>query len=586
MKVATPIASSFLIYLTGLFASLVFFKKAKKFLYESRMALFAISLVLGFGFGVSAYLQTQQNVHAEIQSILESPNQPIGVGKGTFPGRVVWIHDTNAVNQTSANDYLSLDENTNQQEVNNMLSKAIRDLTGKGTDREAWNEIFKYYNRTHNRGNVGYTAGEKIVIKINLNNLGIGPAVDTSPKIVFAVLNQLVNVAGVPQIDISFGDPGRDVSDIFWTDIHPTFPIVKYWGSTSGRTPIVQSSKIEFYSSDGNIQNYLPQCYVDATYLINIPVFKEHHRAGVSLCSKNHFGTLLRFSSDGTAFPYHYSLPCTQGNDTVDNGGYGKYRIFVDFIGHKDLGGKTILYLIDGLWSSTNYGDPAWKWRMAPFNNSYPASIFVSQDPVAIESVGFDFLHNEFSAGNPSGNAFPQYSGVDDFLHQAADSVNWPSTIIYHPNGDGVRLPGSMGVHEHWNNATNKQYSRNLGKSEGIELISEEVVTAVDNAEQNSYADEFQIMQNYPNPFNPSTTITYSLPEQSKIDIIIYDVQGRVLRTFNRGVQSPGRQQIVWDGTNNRGNQLSSGIYLYRVKATSYDGKKIFDRSAKMLMMK
>ena len=147
---------------------------------------------------------------------------------------------------------------------------------------------------------------------------------------------------------------------------------------------------------------------------------------------------------------------------TVDNGGYRKYRIFVDFIGHKDLGGKTILYLFDGLWSSTNYGDPPWKWRMAPFNTSYPASIFASQDPVAIESVGFDFLRTEFYNGNPSGNAFPQYSGVDDFLHQAADSVNWPEDIKYDPDGNGTYLPRSMGVHEHWNNSTEMKYSRDL----------------------------------------------------------------------------------------------------------------------------
>ena len=50
---------------------------------------------------------------------------------------------------------------------------------------------------------------------------------------------------------------------------------------------------------------------------------------------------------------------------------------FTDFLGHKDLGGKTILYLFDALWSSTNYGDPPWKWKMAPFNNTYPSGIDV-----------------------------------------------------------------------------------------------------------------------------------------------------------------------------------------------------------------
>jgi len=60
---------------------------------------------------------------------------------------------------------------------------------------------------------------------------------------------------------------------------------------------------------------------------------------------------------------------------------------------------------------------------------------------------------------------------VDDYLHQAADSVNWPEGINYDPDNSGKAI-SSLGVHEHWNNAVNKQYSRNLGKSYGIELIS------------------------------------------------------------------------------------------------------------------
>jgi hypothetical protein len=60
---------------------------------------------------------------------------------------------------------------------------------------------------------------------------------------------------------------------------------------------------------------------------------------------------------------------------------------------------------------------------------------------------------------------------VDDYLHQAADSVNWPVGIVYTPNGDGITIPKSLGVHEHWNNPMDKQYSRNLGTGEGIELV-------------------------------------------------------------------------------------------------------------------
>ena len=65
----------------------------------------------------------------------------------------------------------------------------------------------------------------------------------------------------------------------------------------------------------------------------------------------------------------------------------------------------------------------------------------------------------------------PNINGVDDYLHQAADSSNWPKGIIYDPDNSGKPIP-SLGVHEHWNNPVNKQYSRNLGRSHGIELVS------------------------------------------------------------------------------------------------------------------
>jgi hypothetical protein len=523
---------------------------------------------------------------------LEEPNQPIGTGKGIFPGRVVWIRDSAAVDEQCSNssgDYWWMDTNTDQARVSHMISEALKSLTGKESDAEAWDAIFRYYNQTHARGDKGYTPGEKIVIKINLNN---GPSgenqinrsdnrvVDTSPQIVFGVLDQLINVAGIAQADIGFGDPGRNVDNIFWNKFHSIFPDVKYWGSDNGRTPIVQSDSPELYPSDGGIENYLPTCYLEAAYMINIPVFKQHHRGGISLTSKNHFGTFVPFL--GNAFPLHYSLPCTEGDGNVNNGEYNQYRIFVDFIGHKDLGGKTILYLIDGLWSSTNYGDPPWKWRTAPFNNSYPASIFASQDPVAIESVGFDFLYDEFYVGNPSGNAFPHYSGVDDFLHQAADSVNWPQDILYDPEADGSYLPRSMGVHEHWNNPIDKKYSRNLGTGSGIELVTESLTSVKGNKYDNGPA-EFYLENNFPNPFNPSTTIKYTVSEPADLDLSIYNCQGEHLETLVHGFHSTGTYKVVWDGRIN-GLIASSGIYFAKLEVDK--AGSIVTQIRKMMLIK
>jgi hypothetical protein len=106
------------------------------------------------------------------------------------------------------------------------------------------------------------------------------------------------------------------------------------------------------------------------------------------------------------------------------------------------------------------------RWSSAPFHGQWAASLLASQDPVAIDSVGFDFLWTEWKI-------YPHMPGADDYLHEAALAENPPSGTFYDPNHATatVRL-GSLGAHEHWNNAENKQYSRNLGKQVGIELVT------------------------------------------------------------------------------------------------------------------
>ena len=88
-----------------------------------------------------------------------------------------------------------------------------------------------------------------------------------------------------------------------------------------------------------------------------------------------------------------------------------------------------------------------------PRLRGWPASIFVSQDGVAIESVGFDFVNAEWGC-----DPF-----TDNLMHEAALANNPPSGKKYGPV--------SLGVHEHWNNSTEKKYSRNLGKKEAVELV-------------------------------------------------------------------------------------------------------------------
>ena len=103
--------------------------------------------------------------------------------------------------------------------------------------------------------------------------------------------------------------------------------------------------------------------------------------------------------------------------------------------------------------------------RFRSFGTNWAASVFASQDPLAIDSVILDIVRNEpLLANNCTGQ------GVDNYLHEGAQAPNPPSGSFYDPGSAGSRL-ASLGVHEHWNNAVDKLYSRNLGGTEGIELL-------------------------------------------------------------------------------------------------------------------
>jgi hypothetical protein len=485
MKAAAPLASSFITYILGITSFTFLFRKARERLIQSKYVLASIFGVLGLAAGFVAIISNNNATWALDLQPPQEGNQPMGIAKGIYPGRVVWVYNTDATDENCANvsnDYWYMDSNTNQDVVDEMLSSGLQKMTGTNTDAAAWDSIFHYFNRNHGKGNIGYQPGEKFVIKINLNgiyNSSPDKNVNTSPQICYAILDQLVNIVGVAQTDISIGDPNCSMNSATYNKCHGGFPNVTYWGNGTGLTPAQQTSGPVIFGSDGSFADPLPQAYIDAAYMLNIPVFKKHHRAGISLCCKNHFGSIAPYTSG--AWHLHPSLPvpnANEGTDTVTNYQYGVYRCFVDIMGHKDLGGKTIFYLIDGIWGSVNWGHPPVKWGMTPFNNDWPNSLFLSQDPVAIESVGYDFLYEEFDEDHPTEGGtvttdkgpFPHFKATDDYLHQAADPANWPSGIEYDPENDGSILT-SMGTHEHWNNAIDKKYTRNLGTGDGIELM-------------------------------------------------------------------------------------------------------------------
>ncbi len=480
-RAAFPLASGFFIWLAGAIGSVTCIRRAKHCLAHSRYVLCAGLVAVSIG---SVWLA--QSITTEETLLAKEPiaNAPIGSAKGIHPGRVVWVHDPEATDWGGpGNGHWWESSHTQQEVVDTMMSRAIQGLSGEPSDAAAWDALFRYFNQTHGKGNIGYKSGEKIVIKVNFvgciriwnssatatladYNLRNADYMNTAPQMIVGLLRQLVNKAGVNEADITVGDTLCYFPNEFYHLCHQQFPEVQYleYLGRFGRTAAKPSSVPLYWSTPdaaGSTTDYVPTCYVEAGYLINLANLKSHNdMAGVTLCAKNHYGSLVRKPARVTGYyDLHKDLPFTTP-------GMGHYRPLVDLMGHKQLGGKTLLYMIDGLYAGKHAKEPApRKWNTPPFNGDWTSSLFVSQDPVAIDSVGFDFLWAEWDDA-------PHQSGTNDYLIEAALADNPPSGTFYDPDHKGpVTRLTSLGVYEHWNNPTDRQYSRNLETGQGIELI-------------------------------------------------------------------------------------------------------------------
>lgn len=92
---------------------------------------------------------------------------------------------------------------------------------------------------------------------------------------------------------------------------------------------------------------------------------------------------------------------------------------------------------------------------------------------------------------------------------------------------------------------------------------------------------KFSLKQNYPNPFNPTTKIVYELPKNCNVTLEVYNVLGqKVITLVNNRLQLKGKHSVVWNAKDVHGNNLSTGIYFYRIKAGD------FIQSKKMILIK
>lgn len=398
--------------------------------------------------------QTQQDdlgTDMGLFSPTDSPNTPMGIAQGIHPGRVAWAYDSKAAAWDGRKGLYSDAENNSQTRVDDMMEGVVMALSTKQTPREAWDELFRTFNEKKGKGYTGYKPGEKIAVKINLNDNGGSNIIDATPQSVLALLHQLVDVVGVPQECITVYDAQRRGISAVYTYVEPLYPNVVYqnWG---GFVPdaIDYSSEI----TDAGARSLARAAY-DADYMINMALMKRHSQptdkwrdgagqTGITCTGKNQFGSI------GYVPPLHFSI-----RDWSSKRGMGTYNCIVDLMAHPRIGGNTLLYLVDAMYVNPKHNGKAVRFKRAPFNDGWTSSFLASNDAVAVESVVLDFIFSEL----------PLAANADNFLHEAANIGNPPSGIKY----VGRELK-SLGVHEHWNNPDDRQYSRNLGTGNGIEL--------------------------------------------------------------------------------------------------------------------
>lgn len=395
-------------------------------------------------------------------------HEAYGTGIGAMPGRVVWTHNPASVEWDGSGYWWEIGH-FDEDVIQKMVNDSIASLGGKETAKDGWNALF-ISNKESRNMNGGYTKGEKIAIKANINGSGLFDDDSsgetqmsyTNPVLLKTLLISLVKECGVQPSDITVYDVSRIFPEYMIElctegELKGIHFIDRNNGAADENAPINWSRQFS-----GKV-NYLPTCVTEAAYVINLANLKGHSY-GITLCGKNHFGSFINGNALRPPEGANLHGWLTKSEMSI-------YSPLVDLMANANLGGKTVLYMLDAIICAPSEGasitEKNAKWQQAPFNGNYTASIFVSQDPVAIDSVGADFLNNEPTI--TENNSAAKDVTNENYLHEAGLVGKAPSGTAY-TDGNGHTV-ANLGVHEHWNNSIEKLYSRNLGKDEGIELI-------------------------------------------------------------------------------------------------------------------
>ena len=246
MRAAAPIMSGFVMYLLGLGGSVLFFKKTYLKFKQAKYGAALLALLCFLIFAIIFNIQDARSLYSKnyyITDLPDAPNSPMGIGRGIFPGRVVWEWNAVATNKncknTDINNCCIHPANNNQDTISKMAANCIKKLSDKKTVKEGWDGLFKNFNQRKTGKSTGYTTGQTIFIKVNngsamwnTNSTTMGWKYniqpETTPATVMAILTQLVDSCGIPQECIYIGEPMSHLFSHLVDPLLAKYPKVKY----------------------------------------------------------------------------------------------------------------------------------------------------------------------------------------------------------------------------------------------------------------------------------------------------------------------------------------------------------------------
>jgi len=246
-------------------------------------------------------------------------------------------------------------------------------------------------------------------------------------------------------------------------------------------------------------------------------------------------GGLQAYSYDGSSFT---------NTAYISDGGYtsGAHRVTVAsdgtiFLANRSDGLRAYSY--DGSsFTNTAHADDVWPFGVA----------------AGSDGTVFTAGRGGLRAYSYDGTSFTNTAHIND---TSPDSLGIASGVTVGPDGTIFLANGYGGLIAY-------TYSPSVGTHDELSFVP----------------DEYILKQNYPNPFNPTTIISYSLPEAGDVKILIYDVRGRSINSLESGYQPPGKYAVQWDGTDDSGSPVSTGVYFCRLDAGEYK------KTIKMLYLK